>query len=718
MRRALHLVALFAWACARHEPAPPPSSSAAPADAAVGGGDPPLAPTTPAAMGAAALLRLERWGEAARALDALPEAERETPVVRLARARAALGAGDAKAAITALEGLEVKLPDLADRIARARASAWLEVGPWEKAGDWFAAQTSPADWLRAARAYERSGDDTKMRAQCARVIEAHTKSRSDEAAARALRLSKERGGEAAADAAWLETEAPDLPESRAATSVPDRRALRGDEQLARARHLADAGHVADARAALDEGSRAQVGAIGGAALDRARADVEWRARSWTGAATAYAKLAAAGGPRAAEDAFLAARALSRADRDDDAIAAYRALARTHPRSRWATQATFQIARLDLLHARFADAVRGLEQALASRDLGADRGEAQRLLPIARLLAGDAAKARRELEDRVRREGGAGIARELAALAALRAGDKAAATSAWRELAEKAPLTWPGLLARARLVASGSAPPTLAPPPVTSALLPPTLPPLASALATMGLEDDAIAVVARREAELRRAWPGRETEALCAAYGAVGAGRRRFQLAQAIAPGTLEGLPDARRAWAWSCAYPTPFAGPVRDAETREKLPPGLIHAVMRQESAFDPRAVSPARAVGLLQLLPETARTVAGELGVPHADTDLVKPAHNVALGAHFLASLLDKQHGRTPLAVAAYNAGPEALDRWRSRLAAADVDVFVELIPFAETRRYVALVMTSLARYAYLSGGEAALPKIELLLE
>jgi soluble lytic murein transglycosylase len=127
--------------------------------------------------------------------------------------------------------------------------------------------------------------------------------------------------------------------------------------------------------------------------------------------------------------------------------------------------------------------------------------------------------------------------------------------------------------------------------------------------------------------------------------------------------------------------------------------------------------VSPARAVGLLQLMPETAKVVAEGLHVPHEQAWLTSPPHNILLGSRYLKELEDKFHGELALAIAGYNGGPDSVARWASRTAGMDLDVFVEQIPFYETRGYVVRVMGNYARYAYLLGGEAAVPKISLTM-
>jgi soluble lytic murein transglycosylase len=81
------------------------------------------------------------------------------------------------------------------------------------------------------------------------------------------------------------------------------------------------------------------------------------------------------------------------------------------------------------------------------------------------------------------------------------------------------------------------------------------------------------------------------------------------------------------------------------------------------------------------------------------------------------MRKLLDEFHGDVPLAVAAYNAGAESIERWASRASGMELDTFVERIPFKETRDYVARVMGNFARYGYLAGGEAGVPVVELAL-
>ena len=137
-------------------------------------------------------------------------------------------------------------------------------------------------------------------------------------------------------------------------------------------------------------------------------------------------------------------------------------------------------------------------------------------------------------------------------------------------------------------------------------------------------------------------------------------------------------------------YPRPYDKEVRAAVHLTDLPAELIYAVIRQESLYRADAGSDAGALGLMQLLPSTARRAARHWGLAAPTrADLLRPAVNVPIGAGELASLLDRFHGQVLLATAAYNAGPNAVRRWLPG-SAIDNDIWVENIPFNETRTYV----------------------------
>jgi soluble lytic murein transglycosylase len=156
-------------------------------------------------------------------------------------------------------------------------------------------------------------------------------------------------------------------------------------------------------------------------------------------------------------------------------------------------------------------------------------------------------------------------------------------------------------------------------------------------------------------------------------------------------------------------YPEPFAALVSREETALELPRGLVHGVMRQESAFDPGATSPVGARGLMQLMPTTAARAAREANLAFVDEDVTRASVNVRLGAHYLGKLLSRYARNTAVTAAAYNAGPHAVHSWLAHRGDEDLDLWVARIPFRETRDYVSAVVGNMLRYQYLAGGSSA---------
>jgi soluble lytic murein transglycosylase len=136
--------------------------------------------------------------------------------------------------------------------------------------------------------------------------------------------------------------------------------------------------------------------------------------------------------------------------------------------------------------------------------------------------------------------------------------------------------------------------------------------------------------------------------------------------------------------------------------------PGELVAIARRESALYPRAVSPVGAVGLMQMMPSTARQVARRKGVPYRRSHLFQPEYNVDLGADYYAQLRARFDGLRPLALAAYNAGPHRVDRWLEGTLA--VDQWIDSLPFRETREYVRAVLAYALIYRLRDGEPAAL--------
>lgn len=254
-----------------------------------------------------------------------------------------------------------------------------------------------------------------------------------------------------------------------------------------------------------------------------------------------------------------------------------------------------------------------------------------------------------------------------------------------------PAGYYGLLACARLEASGAA---CARPPLDRGPPPPELDSLpdaprlrqAAALASAGLREEAL----QELAAVTRLRSGRRAAPAAAELAAfLGDPLLPFRLAR-------DQIGLSQRSLAWS--YPDAWPHLVEPAARSAGLDPSLLRAVMRRESGFRTEIRSSAGAVGLLQIIPGTSARLTSMLQLPEPLGErLEEPIVNVPLGATYLAHLLER-FGEPVLAIAAYNAGPNAVLRWTRDRAGLPLDAWVESIPFRETREYVRAVIENWA--------------------
>jgi soluble lytic murein transglycosylase len=243
-----------------------------------------------------------------------------------------------------------------------------------------------------------------------------------------------------------------------------------------------------------------------------------------------------------------------------------------------------------------------------------------------------------------------------------------------------------------------------------------LPAKARLLHRIGLDGDAEVELGKVEAKIRESHSERGHEAVCQAYSQLSGAARAYREGRRAARWkALEFGPSVTSQWLWDCMYPRPYASYVEAVERENELPRHLLYAIMRQESAFQPEVVSPARAIGLMQIIPPTGKAAAADLGIEYVPELMVSPPYNIQLGAYYLRKVLKRFGGHPALAAASYNAGPGAVSRWLETGEKLPLDVFVARIPYRETRLYVNLVMGNLAHYAYLEGGEVAVPQLDL---
>jgi soluble lytic murein transglycosylase len=438
-------------------------------------------------------------------------------------------------------------------------------------------------------------------------------------------------------------------------------------------------------------------AAGAAGADRAhagrrRADCLFRIRRYDEAAAAYAALGAA-----PELRVWHARSLARANRVEPALAELAAVAGAAPPA----TAAWACYLAGLLHEGrdHADEARALFTAAAKDGDPKIAADALWRLGFGAYRAGDYDIARRHLDALAARQPDP-IERLAARYWSARARAATDADGAGRELAAVAsefPFTYYGVRAAERTPAPPAARPRDdgAPTLDDGDLLP------ARVLAAAGFADLAQRALGALAA---RAATRADRLAVARVYAAAGDPYDALDLLVRADAETLARGPGSGDDALWRLAWPDAFAGERRAARAPDsRLDPWLVAALMREESGYRPDAESVTGALGLLQLMPDTARRLAAGAGLDAlAPGQLLDPALNVRLGTLLLEQLAARFDGRPEAVAAAYNAGAEPVAAWRVA-PIADPAEWVETIPYEETRGYVKRVVRSLAVYRML---------------
>ncbi len=216
--------------------------------------------------------------------------------------------------------------------------------------------------------------------------------------------------------------------------------------------------------------------------------------------------------------------------------------------------------------------------------------------------------------------------------------------------------------------------------------------------------------------------GDEVQAVLAQVGSAEAALRFGHALQAL--GEYGPAHTLAARWLWGAVYtqkspeaialmyPRAFQETVEKQSKDHGLDPYMAWAIMRRESAFRPEVSSVADARGLMQLIPPTARAIARELKVePPEPDELYSPEENVTLGTWYLAALLERFQGHVSLCAAAYNAGAKPVVRWAEERKDLPLDMWVEEIPYKETRGYVKQVTADYYIYQALYAPKANRP-------
>jgi soluble lytic murein transglycosylase len=678
-------------------------------------------------------LRASDWRAAVSRLDALPEPERREPSVRFAKALAAQRLGDCDSALSALHGLAGELPLLKDDIESIERMCRLAVGPFDALGEALSRRVSLQDRLEVATRWRRSGrlaeamrmlngvlDEMPPRGKVRReACEPAHRLRAELAAALGLEEIAKK------EYLWLATVAVTAGADVEFERLSGTR-LTATQRRARADTLAERGAVSALRRELESLRSAPGKATPRVERVRILARATYRSREDdVGAARLYEQAWRLSKRSRVSDAFAAARAWTRARHVEPALSLYADIMRRYAGTRAAERALYTTAYANYVNGRWGAAARGYTDYLrgyahrrSSRFVQASRYERA----ISQLALGEANAALSGFEQLRRGRRGAyrtSLLEHLEAVSLAATGDarkENEAVERFERIVARYPLSFAALASAARLEQMGLEPPRIEPLPGVADEPDSWLPGKARLLADIGLLTAAEHALHEAEPALLARYAPRGGQTLCQQYGALDRGFRRYSLATGVAKiGILRRPPTASNLWVWRCLYPRPYVSSVARLEQRYGLPPGLIHSVMRQESAFRTDARSPAGALGLMQLMPTTAERAARELVIEHREEALTGTTYNLELGAFYLHKLLGSFERSVVLALASYNAGPHAAFRWLAGDEPLALDVWAARIPFTETRHYVQRVMANWARYRYLEGGPEHVPRLAL---
>jgi len=189
------------------------------------------------------------------------------------------------------------------------------------------------------------------------------------------------------------------------------------------------------------------------------------------------------------------------------------------------------------------------------------------------------------------------------------------------------------------------------------------------------------------------------------FARLGAYRLSILSAARLMQFSPAGLVENAPAFIQRLSFPRPFADLIEREARANDIDPFIYYSLIRQESLFEEGARSSAAAQGLAQIIPDTGRWIAGQLGHPEYTNDIIyRPVINLRFGAYYLAWVRDYLDGNLLSALVGYNAGPGNSERWREQ-AGADDTLYVEQLTFSEPRAYVQIILSNLYHYTRLYG-------------
>jgi soluble lytic murein transglycosylase len=290
------------------------------------------------------------------------------------------------------------------------------------------------------------------------------------------------------------------------------------------------------------------------------------------------------------------------------------------------------------------------------------------------------------------------------------GDKKLARAYYQKLADNYRYFYYANLARTRMAGVGD---EVADPPLLESLPRPAEPPhdwdppadnvraqKAQLLANAALYDFAVAEMQAASAGS----PPWEAKSVAEIYNEQGSYIRAIETLKRAVPGYFAAdIPQIPRP-VWEGLFPRPFWPELTRDSAANQLDPHIVASLIRQESEFNPSAISTANAMGLMQLLPSVGKGLAKQMKIKHfSPDDLLVADTNLRLGTRYFRQMVDHFGGQVEYALAAYNAGEDRVDDWRKNGNFADVEEFVESIPFTQTREYVQAIMRNAVIYKLL---------------
>ncbi|MGA7557372.1 MAG: transglycosylase SLT domain-containing protein [Terriglobales bacterium] len=223
------------------------------------------------------------------------------------------------------------------------------------------------------------------------------------------------------------------------------------------------------------------------------------------------------------------------------------------------------------------------------------------------------------------------------------------------------------------------------------------------LSNGGFADMAVRELQAAASQIDGAWAPPE---MARVYQDLGRYDRGIEIMKRMTPNYFAvDLPDLPRPY-WEALFPKAYWPDLRKYSELNGLDPYLVASLIRQESEFNAAALSRANAVGLMQLLPKTGKTVAKQVKLKgYSAPQLYTPAVNLELGTRYFKEMVDKYNGQFEYALAAYNAGTDRVGDWLGQGHYRDAQEFVESIPFTETREYVQAILRNANVYRQLYG-------------